>query len=280
MAEPDADLPQDNPPRQMSASLSYRVAGPRHCLKTLKERSTKFASLVGLGVEVHRSSATLTTPSPMPELVVWFGNHRGDPSTAQQLTVRARGEKPRRPAPCPVSVGAVLALSAGSDETLNPAADAVADPPTVTDFSIRAEGDGCVFDPDRGGLVYKGLTIESKSTDVLEVSFYVLRDSLDDILPGGIDGLANLVPACERCKGAKRRSRPAPAIVDRVLDRDHATLEATASAIEWPTQYDRVLSVARGIYRGPEGSATWAGVGRSQQLDLTHPHWWLTSGPV
>ena len=81
-------------------------------------------------------------------------------------------------------VGAVLALSAGSDERLDPAADAVADLPTVTDFSIRAEGDGCVFDQDRGGLVYKGLTIESKSTGVLELSFYVQRDSLDDILPG------------------------------------------------------------------------------------------------
>ena len=81
-------------------------------------------------------------------------------------------------------VGAALALSAGSDDTLNPAADAVAGLPTLTDFSIHAEGDGCVFDPDRGGLVYKGLTIESKSTGVLELAFYVQRDSLDDILPG------------------------------------------------------------------------------------------------
>lgn len=80
--------------------------------------------------------------------------------------------------------GAVLALSASSDEPLNPAAEAVADLPTVTDFSIRAEGDGCAFDQDRGGLVYRGLTIESKSTGVLELSFYVQRDSLDDILPG------------------------------------------------------------------------------------------------
>jgi hypothetical protein len=59
-----------------------------------------------------------------------------------------------------------------------------ADLPTVTDFSIRAQKDGCAFDQDRGGLVYKGLTIESKSTGVLELSFYVQRDSLDDVLPG------------------------------------------------------------------------------------------------
>lgn len=81
-------------------------------------------------------------------------------------------------------VGAVMALSASSDEPLNPAAEAVADLPTVTDFKIRSRGDGCAFDRSRGGLVYQDLTIESKSTGVLELSFYVQRDSLDDILPG------------------------------------------------------------------------------------------------
>ena len=81
-------------------------------------------------------------------------------------------------------VGAVTALSAGSDESLDPAAEAVADLPTVTDFSFDAEGDVCVFDPDRGGLVYNGLTVKSKSTGVLQLSFFVRRDSLDDILPG------------------------------------------------------------------------------------------------
>jgi hypothetical protein len=59
-------------------------------------------------------------------------------------------------------VGAVTAFSVSSDESLNPAAEAVADLPTVTDFSFDAEGDGCAFDPDRGGLVYKGLTIKSE----------------------------------------------------------------------------------------------------------------------
>jgi hypothetical protein len=81
-------------------------------------------------------------------------------------------------------IGAVMVLAANSDEPLNPAAEAVADLPTVTDFSIRAEGDRCAFDQDRGGLVYEGLTIESTSTGVLELAFYVQRDSLDDILPG------------------------------------------------------------------------------------------------
>ena len=85
--------------------------------------------------------------------------------------------------------GAVLALSAGSDEPPNPAAGAVAGLPTVTDFAFRAESDGCVFDQDRGGLVYKGLTIESKSTGVLELAFYVQRNSLDDILPGYVSSV-------------------------------------------------------------------------------------------
>ena len=81
-------------------------------------------------------------------------------------------------------LGTVLVVSASSDEPLSPAAGVVADLPAVTDFSIRADGDRCVFDPDRGGLVYEDLTIESRSTGVLELSFYVQRDSLDDILPG------------------------------------------------------------------------------------------------
>jgi len=81
-------------------------------------------------------------------------------------------------------VGAALSLSACSDEPANPAAAAVVDRPTLTDFSIRAKSDGCAFDQDRGGLVYEGLTIESTSTGLLELVFYVQRDSLDDILPG------------------------------------------------------------------------------------------------
>ena len=83
-------------------------------------------------------------------------------------------------------VGVVTACSADNDESLNPAAEAVAKLPTVTDFSFDGERDGCVFDSERGGLVYKGLTIKSKSTGVLEIAFYVQRDSLDDILPGYI----------------------------------------------------------------------------------------------
>lgn len=82
-------------------------------------------------------------------------------------------------------LGGAFALSAsGDDEQVdNPAAQAVADLPTVTDFAIRAQRD-CVFDDDRGGLAFEGLTITSRSTGVLDLSFYVQRESLDDVLPG------------------------------------------------------------------------------------------------
>ena len=67
-------------------------------------------------------------------------------------------------------VGAVWALSAsGDDDLLNPAAQAVSELPTVTDFSIRGDGQ-CRFDQDRGGMVVRGLTIRSTSTGVLVVS--------------------------------------------------------------------------------------------------------------
>jgi hypothetical protein len=78
-----------------------------------------------------------------------------------------------------------LTLSASSEEPSNPAVQAVADLPTVSDFSIAdEENGGCVFDETRGGLVWKGLTIETKQTGSLELTFYVQRDSLDDILQG------------------------------------------------------------------------------------------------
>jgi hypothetical protein len=83
-----------------------------------------------------------------------------------------------------VLAGAGLAvLGHGADGSSNPAAEALADRPSVTDFSIHADG-SCRFDPERGGMVLRDLTISSRSTGVLAVSVYVQRDSLDDILPG------------------------------------------------------------------------------------------------
>lgn len=105
------------------------------------------------------------------------------------------------------------------------------------------------------------------------------NNPVDHVLPWsvlGIDGLANLVLACSRCNTDKRHSLPSVHIVDRVLERDRQVLEEIAQAVEWPTQYDRVVAAARGIYRNqPPGTPTWAAAGSSQRLDLTYPRWWM-----
>ena len=66
----------------------------------------------------------------------------------------------------------------------------------------------------------------------------------------GIDGLANLVLACQRCNTDKRHALPSVNIVDRVLDRDVDVLEQIASELRWPTEMNRVVAAARGIYLG------------------------------
>jgi len=103
---------------------------------------------------------------------------------------------------------------------------------------------------------------------------------VDHLLPWsrlGIDGLANLVLACNRCNNSKMHSLPAVEHVDRALARDRSSLEDIASSILWPTQYDRVVAAARGLYRGePTGAPTWQGVSRTVMLDLsTHSPWWI-----
>ena len=104
---------------------------------------------------------------------------------------------------------------------------------------------------------------------------------IDHVLPWslvGIDGLANLVLACERCNGDKSGALPAIAIVDRVLERDQKVLEEIASEIELPTQRERVVAAARGIYRGQsEDVPTWSGYHETVRLDISFPPWWMRS---
>ena len=101
---------------------------------------------------------------------------------------------------------------------------------------------------------------------------------IDHVLPWslvGIDGLANLVLACAKCNGDKSGALPTLEIVDRVLERDHAVLEEIADAIEWPTQRERVVAAARGIYRGqPDGVPTWSGYHTTVRFDVAFiPEW-------
>ncbi len=105
-----------------------------------------------------------------------------------------------------------------------------------------------------------------------------VNNPIDHVLPWslvGIDGLANLVLACVRCNGDKGGALPAVSIVDRVLGRDQDVLEQIASQIQWPTQHDRVVAAALGIYRvQPEGVPTWSGYRRTERLDISFPLSW------
>ncbi len=105
---------------------------------------------------------------------------------------------------------------------------------------------------------------------------------IDHVLPWslvGIDGLANLVLACRPCNGDKGNLLPAVDIVDRVLARDRQVLGDIAAELQWPTQHDRVVAAARGVYRGqPPGVPTWSGYHRTAALDISYPPWWIRVG--
>lgn len=104
------------------------------------------------------------------------------------------------------------------------------------------------------------------------------NNPIDHVLPWslvGIDGLSNLVLACTRCNGDKSGAVPAVGIVDRVLRRERDVLEEIATALQWPTQHERVVAAARGIYRGqPDGVPTWSGYKQTERLDISFlPRW-------
>ena len=95
---------------------------------------------------------------------------------------------------------------------------------------------------------------------------------VDHVLPWSrvaIDGLANLVPACERCNSDKSNALPAVETVTRVLARDRVLLDQIGMEIGWPVQYERVCRAARGLYRGsPDGAPTWQSRRMFTPLDL------------
>ena len=105
------------------------------------------------------------------------------------------------------------------------------------------------------------------------------NNPIDHVLPWslvGIDGLSNLVLACARCNGDKSGALPAVKIVDRVMRRERDVLEQIASELQWPTQHERVVAAARGIYRGqPAGVPTWSGYKQVERLDISFPPRWI-----
>ncbi len=101
-----------------------------------------------------------------------------------------------------------------------------------------------------------------------QVSRSTLRAHGDaiELKPGGAHG----------CNGDKSGALPAVKFVDRVLERRRDVLEEIASEMQWPTQHDRVVAAARGIYRGqPAGVPTWSGYRQSERLDISYPPWWV-----
>ena len=83
--------------------------------------------------------------------------------------------------------------------------------------------------------------------------------------------------ACRRCNGDKSNALPAMPLVDRALAADRSSaLEDIATELQWPTQRDRVVAAARGIYRGqPAGVPTWRAYKTSVRLDISFPPWWI-----
>lgn len=74
---------------------------------------------------------------------------------------------------------------------------------------------------------------------------------VDHVLPWsrvGIDGLTNLVLACQSCNLNKSDLLPDPDHVTRALGRGRTVLDDLAGEIRWPSQYDRVASAAHGLY--------------------------------
>ena len=93
---------------------------------------------------------------------------------------------------------------------------------------------------------------------------------VDHVLPWSrvpIDGLANLVLACQPCNTSKSDVLPAPTYVSRALDRGQDVIDALADEIRWPSQYSRVKSASRGLYSTqPDTTPIWLGARHIQPL--------------
>ncbi|MDI9927407.1 HNH endonuclease signature motif containing protein [Rhodococcus sp. IEGM 1341] len=95
---------------------------------------------------------------------------------------------------------------------------------------------------------------------------------VDHVLPWsrvGIDGLANLVLACPSCNISKSQLLPARSHVLRALDRGREPIAELAASIDWPVQFDRVVTSARGLYASqPPSSPIWLGRNKITALQV------------
>nr|WP_314144381.1 HNH endonuclease signature motif containing protein [uncultured Rhodococcus sp.] len=139
--------------------------------------------------------------------------------------------------------------------------------------------EGHLFGNNRIALVRpKAALIEAFGPSCFYCSTRVGTEAhVDHVLPWsrvGIDGLANLVLACPSCNTSKCQLLPARSHVLRALDRGCDSITELAATIDWPVQFDRVVTSARGLYASqPEGSPIW--LGRNKITALRVDFSWL-----
>ena len=110
------------------------------------------------------------------------------------------------------------------------------------------------------------------------------QSPVDHVLPWsrvGLDGLANLVPACQPCNLSKSNALPVVAHMTRSLARGREVLARIGAEIGWPVQWDRTAGAARGLYlSAPPGTPLWESRSGYAAVDF---HWpdapWLTVEP-
>jgi hypothetical protein len=98
---------------------------------------------------------------------------------------------------------------------------------------------------------------------------------VDHVLPWsrvGLDGLANLVPACRACNSSKSSALPVVEHVERALGRGRTVLSSIGSEIGWPVQWERTAGAARGLYlSAPGGTPLWESRSGYAVVDRTWP---------
>ncbi|MET9201793.1 HNH endonuclease signature motif containing protein [Gordonia sp. NPDC003585] len=100
---------------------------------------------------------------------------------------------------------------------------------------------------------------------------------VDHVLPWsrvGLDGLSNLVLACSLCNTNKSDLLPDPAHIRRALGRGRDRLDALAESINWPSQFDRVVAAAHGLYATqPDTTPIWRATKRVDPLSRVDIVW-------
>jgi hypothetical protein len=95
---------------------------------------------------------------------------------------------------------------------------------------------------------------------------------VDHVLPWwrvGIDGIANLVPACRKCNLNKSGLLPAPEHVARALERPG--LHDVAEIANWPYDWTRTRSAARGVFFVELKSPAWERYGHARPVGDLQP---------